>query len=271
MRKIKMSGLAGSGIDNFFDASAVQGGGDIGFLKKALKKVEKGVRTAVKSTAGRMRKISSPIAKKTLPSKVREVGRDLDKKGITKIAAGIALSFVNPGAGGMLVKAAIGQAAKAAVASGAKDYATVKAQEAGLRQSAQIAAELGAAQKELPYFQDVVAQLRGEGYTDAEILAHWVESKSYYQQASEMAAQSVQPIVHQAIVDAGSSGRLGPEFTGAIAQQGVNAPIVQAVAHQMSEEIGEKAAADVQKKAAGGGGVPWLLGAGIILSILTGV
>lgn len=176
-------------------------------IKKALKKVGKGIKTGLSSINEKrldIRHKSKEITAKVKPSflkdaenKVREIGRDADRKGITKIAAAAVLSVVSFGAASPAVAAAIMAAKAYAVKklgeSGARDYQKVKTAEAQMEYEAEAAATLAQAVRDLPEFQLVLDELRAEGYTDAEIAAHWVESRAYYESALTAAADAVYP------------------------------------------------------------------------------
>lgn len=206
-----------------------------------FKSIGKSVKKAVKS----VRKVTSKIAHKVLPKKVREIGKKLDKLGITKLAAGAALMIVNPLAGSKLIGLAGKVAGKSLIEDGKKQIVTVKAVESAERHAKEVGAGIGEAVRELPEFQSVVSQLRSEGYTDDQILMHWAESKQYYLEASRAAAATVLPAVE-----------------GAVRNMGVPSNQVESVAASISSEIGGNIAKDVQNKVTGASDLkPLLLGA----------
>lgn len=253
--------------NNVFDQlSGIHDGPDgLGFLKK----LKKGIKSAIKS----VRKVTSKIAQKTLPSSVRKIGRKIDKSGLGKVAAGVALAFVGgpaimaglKGAGGIAASAAgkagaliKGGVAAAKTASGV--VATVSqikggggdadaAQAEALRQ-AQISADLARAAGSNSAFQQAVAELRSQGYTDEAILNHWIESRTYYEQAVEAATRAVYPQAVQQYQAAGYPNDMAIAYG---AQDALN--------------IAETEVKQVQNKASGGG---LLIPAGIILALMMG-
>lgn len=210
-----------------------------GFLSKIGKKLEK----AVKKVNNKVKDvIRRPIAKATVPSSVRKLGRKMDEKGINKVIGAVALSVFAPGigaavagsmgaAGGALaagavkgaVGMAIGKAATATAKSGMTDYSTVKATEQAMRDEAKVAEEIAAAIRTLPEFQGVVDGLRAEGYTDAEIAAHWAESSTYYTSAVAAAANTVYPAVLQEAQSEGipNAPEVAAQTSVMMAEQGV--------------------------------------------------
>lgn len=251
---------------NKFDAGLgyYDGMGGIGSsLKKALKKVGKGIKTGLSSinekrldvrhAAKKITDKIKPDALKKIENKVREVGREADRKGITKLAAAAALSVVSMGGATPALAAAMaaakGYAVKKLGESGAKDYATVKATEQQLRNEAQAAATLGEAVRSLPEFQSIIDGLRAEGYSDADIAAHWVESRAYYETALVAATDAVYPAVLQETVDAG-----------------VPAQWQQPIAEQASLDIANNAVKQVQSETTGKSLLPLLaIGAALLL------
>lgn len=254
--------------NNVFDQlSGIHDGPDgLGFLKK----LKKGIKSAVKS----IKKVRSKIAHKILPNSVIKLGKKVDKAGLTKIAAGVALAFVGgpaimaglKGAGGIAASAAgkagaliKGGVAAAKTASGV--VATVSqikggaggdadaAQAEALRQ-AQISAEVAKAAGANQAFQQAVAQLRSQGYSDEEILNHWIESRTYYEQAVEAATRAVYPQAVQQYQAAGYPNDMAIAYG---AQDALN--------------IAETEVKQVQNQASGGG---LLIPAGIILALLMG-
>jgi hypothetical protein len=214
-------------------------GGLNGGLKKLLKKVEKGVRTGVKSVTSKItKKIASPIAHAILPKAIRKVGKDLDRKGINKIAAAVVASVFMPAAGAaMMSKIAVGGAKLAVAASaksGAKKYATSKVKDAALKQAGQNAAAIGAAVKQLPEFQGVVTQLRNEGYTDADIAKHWAESKSFY----ETGLTTVK-------------GTIAPTVAAEVNRLNIPPEIKEQVVETVSNQIADNAVTEVKQKVTG--------------------
>lgn len=184
-----------------------------GFLSKIGRSIEKAVKK-VNNTV--KEKIRTPIAKAIVPSSVRELGRKMDEKGVNKVIGAVAASIFAPYAAGALVGAsgaaagslaakaittgvslAASQVSTAALKSGMQDYATVKATEQAMREESKVAAELAEAVAAVPEFQRVIEGLRAEGYTDAEIAAHWAESRTYYETATMAAANTVYPAVLQ--------------------------------------------------------------------------
>ena len=226
--------------------------------------IEKGIKKAVKS----VRKVTSKIAKKVLPSKIREIGRKLDKSGFNKIVGGIALAMVGVpalgGAGGIAAKGAsiaskglsiaksgIGVAAKvgAAVAKSSivktvattavttaanaaiqakqmEAQAAVEASQQAAVKAAQTAQQLNSAMAQNTAFRDAVSQLRSEGYSDDEILQHWLESRTYYDAAVAQATQTVYPQVLQQVEAMGVPHSEAQDIATMesynIAQKGVN-------------------------------------------------
>lgn len=192
-----------------------------GFLSKMVGKVRKVTRKVRKATA----KIT-PKPMRKLVAKVEAEGARADRNGITKkvaiIAAGVGLAFVGGPALMAGMKAAGGLAAKgaalaktgiiAAAKSGVISTVVKKGLEAkSAKQGAQAAktqadAELIASQNlaaaigQMPEFKQIVDQLRSEGYSEQEILAHWVESKAYYQNAIAAASETIRPQIKQNLV-----------------------------------------------------------------------
>lgn len=208
-----------------------------GFFKKLKKKVK----SAVKS----VRNVTSKVGRKVLPSAVRKVGRQLDKAGITKIAAGAALMFVGGpaiaaglkgtklaslGAKGLsLAKSAASAVKLKSVAGGVKTaagligsanaYKSKQQQAAQAQQAEQVAqqkvnyaGQLAVAAGESPEFAQAVAQFRAQGYSDEQILQHWIESKSYYLAAVPEVAQTVYPQVKQTVLQNGFTGDTANEL-----------------------------------------------------------
>lgn len=184
-----------------------------GFLSKIGRSIEKAVKKVNNVVKDNIR---TPIAKATVPSSVRELGRKMDEKGVNKVIGAVAVSIFAPYAAGALVGAsgaaagtlaakaittgvslAASQVSTAALKSGMQDYATVKATEQAVREESKVAAELAEAIAAVPEFQHVIEGLRAEGYNDAEIAAHWAESRAYYETATMAAANTVYPAVLQ--------------------------------------------------------------------------
>lgn len=192
---------------------------NLGFIKKLGRSIEKAVKKVNKVVKDNIR---TPIAKATVPSSVRELGRKMDEKGVNKVIGAVALSVFAPYASGALVGAsgaaagsltataikggvalAASQGATAALKSGLTDYATDKATRAAVKEGARVADEIAAAIAAVPEFGHVVDALRAEGYTDAEIAAHWAESRTYYEAATAAAANTVYPAVLEEAVHMG--------------------------------------------------------------------
>jgi hypothetical protein len=194
---------------NKFDENLGYYEGDgLGFLKKLTKKIAKPFKK---------------VGRKVLPSSVRKIGRKIDKSGLGKIAAGAAaLYFAAPLAMGAIksmgAKAAMGKAlttvktgtklisaantlknvsaaGSAGAAAGAVEHAVMMNAQDGLELSQAIAGNRE--------FANVVAQLRAEGYSDAEILQHWRESKTAYETALPAVARTVAPAVYAEARSAG--------------------------------------------------------------------
>lgn len=189
-------------MNNLFDKNLGYYEGDgLGFLKKAFKKFREPFRK---------------VGKKVLPSSVRKIGRKIDKTGIVKIAAGAAaLYFAAPLAIGAIksmgAKAAMGKALTtvktgAKIASAAKSLKSVSAAAGGgaaagavegaVMQNANDALELSRAIGNNPEFAAAVNQLRAEGYSDDEILAHWRESRTAYEATVPEVARTVAPAIY---------------------------------------------------------------------------
>jgi hypothetical protein len=222
-----------------------------GFLSKIGRSIEKAVKKVNNVVKDNIR---TPIAKATVPSSVRELGRKMDEKGVNKVIGAVAVSIFAPYAAGALVGAsgaaagtlaakaittgvglAASQVSTAALKSGMQDYATVKATEQAMREESKVAAELAEAIAKVPEFQKVVDGLRAEGYTDAEIAAHWAESHAYYEAATMAAANTVYPAV---LAEAETLGLPNPQAVAGqtavyLAQQGVER--VQAEAQAAAE------------------------------------
>ena len=207
-------------------------GGWLSKINKARKKVTDPIRKAVKKIAPK------PLRK--IITKVEAEGRRMEDSGLTKklaiAAAGAAtIWFGGPAimAGLKTVGAGIGTAAgatKTALVGAGKLIAgaggtinTVKSMTQGAPQRQQqpaptqaqqalyneSLAELKAAQGlaqamgQSPEFKQAVGQLRAQGYSDQEILAHWVESKSFYLNAVQSAQATVFPQVYDNYVSQG--------------------------------------------------------------------
>lgn len=204
-----------------------------GLLSKVARKVRKATRKVRKAA----RKITPKPLRKVM-NKLEAEGRRMDRKGLTKklaiVAAGVGLAFVGgpaiiaglKGAGGIAAKG-VGLAAKGIGAAkgviGATTVSNVvktgmqykaakdqmKMEDAMATQQAQeeLAATRGLTQAigQTPEFRQVVDELRSQGYSDTEILQHWVESKTYYQSAVAQATQTVYPQIKQSYVDYGMS------------------------------------------------------------------
>lgn len=223
---------------NVFDElNGYYDGGDAE-LHGLFKKLKKAVKSGVKS----VRKVTSKIAKKTLPSEIRRIGRDIDKSGITKIAAGAALMMVGiPAIGGLggigakaagiaakgltTVKSAVGGLKLASVvkgASGAMSVASAAQKYKAQKVAQQAAAETQAATKQAidfseavgasPEFAQALHRLRAEGYSDEQILQHWKESKSYYLAAVTQTADVVRPQIFSQAVSAGMPINYATQF-----------------------------------------------------------
>lgn len=222
---------------NLFDElNGMENGQLDGFFSDAAKKVRKKTRKVRKA----VKKIT-PKPLRKIHDKIEAEGRRMDRSGLTKklaiAAAGVGLAFVGgpaimagmKSAGGIvakgagLAKAGIASAAKGAawtttagtVAKEGLKYKAQKDQAKAMEQQEQAyaaqqaeaeeeAAEgLAAAMGETPEFREVVQRLRSEGYSDQEILQHWVESKTYYQNAVAAATDVVQPQIKQDYVHQG--------------------------------------------------------------------
>jgi hypothetical protein len=187
---------------NRFDQNLGYYDGDgLGFLKKAFKK---------------MREPFRKVGRKVLPSSVRKIGRKIDKTGIVKIAAGAAaLYFAAPLAMGAIksmgAKAAMGKALTTVktgtklisaantlknVSAAAGAGAGASAVETAVMQNTDNALELSRAIASNREFANAVAQLRAEGYSDDEILAHWRESRTAYEATVPEVARTVAPAVY---------------------------------------------------------------------------
>lgn len=222
-------------MSNVFDQlSGIHDNPEMGGIFKKLKK-------AAKKVARKVRKVTSKIGRKVLPSSIRKLGRKIDKSGLGKIAAGVALAFV----GGPAIMAGVGKAgglaskglsvAKGAIGSvkvgsaakilgsagkltstAVKAYGGITAAQSAIAQAqgqlpaqaslpqndvayqqamaeAETARALSAAMGSNSFFRDAVAQLRSQGYSDAAILEHWVESRTYYENAVAQATKAVYP------------------------------------------------------------------------------
>lgn len=247
-------------------------------LNGLFKKLKKAVKSGVKSVI----KVKSKIAKKTLPSEIRRVGRKLDKAGVTKIAAAAALMVVGGPAimaglkGGIgiaaksvgFVKSAVGATKLASIASTVKTGAGIVSTATGLMsqkqaanakiqmennaaeeaiRNAQVGSNLAAAIGKSPEFAQAVAQFRAQGYSDEQILRHWVESKSYYLAAVPVVAKTVYPQVQAQVQNAGYAG-----------QDAADIALVE------SDRIAQEAVKDVQSKSSS---MPLILIAGIAATI----
>lgn len=208
-------------MSNAFDMAL---SGDVGLLKKikkAVSSVGKAVEKTAKQVVGVVRDVKSEVAQKTLPSAVRDLGRELDDKGITKLAAGVALTVLAAGAGaGVLAATAAAVGTKALTDSAARDNADYQLAKAEDRLMQEIAAEEAAAVEqlalavgEMPEFAAVIKSLRAQGYTDAEIAAHWASSKAYYETALAATEQVVGPVV---AVEAAAAGVPPEQFEAVV-------------------------------------------------------
>jgi hypothetical protein len=221
---------------NQFDVALGGAQGSLGFLKKikkAVKSVGRSVEKAVKASIEPIRDIKSKVAQKTLPSSVRDLGRELDEKGIVKLAAATALTIVTGGAGVPLLAVAAGTIGAKALSDSAKrdqldyqlDKAEKRAADAIAHDEAANVAAIGQAVRDLPEFQAVVDNLRAQGYTDAEIAQHWMQSRSYYMSAVETARAVVEPVVALEAVAAGvpdaDLNSVVYDVSTRVAQQGV--------------------------------------------------
>jgi len=112
---------------NRFDQQLNGYGYELGFLKKLGRSIEKAVKKVNKVVKENIR---TPIAKATLPSKVREIGRDMDEKGINKALGAIAVGvigtvFTGGAAAPMMSKLMAGAAASVSsslATKGLEDY-----------------------------------------------------------------------------------------------------------------------------------------------------
>lgn len=234
-------------FDREFQQAGLSGLGG-GFIKNALKKIGRAVEKSKDAVAAAVRDVKSEIADKTLPNKVQEIGRDLDKKGVVKLAASVALTIVTAGVGAPAIAvAAAAIASKALSDSGARDNQRYQLEKAEERMLATIEEEEARATKEvaeaiaaLPEFQKVVDFLREQGYSDIEIAAHWAESRTYYEAAAQSAAAVVGPLVETEVAAAGITGEeaqyVTQQLTTQIAQEGV-----QLAKSEIKAAAGEKA------------------------------
>lgn len=203
-------------------------GGWLSKINKKIKKVVKPVREAAKKI--------TPKPLRKIITKVEAEGRRMEDSGLTKklaiAAAGAAtIWFGGPAimAGLKTVGAGLGTAAGATktaligagkiVAGAGGTINTVKSmtqsapqqsqQEAALYNESlanlKVAQGLATAMGQSPEFKQAVGQLRAQGYSDQEILAHWVESKSFYLNAVESAQATVFPQVYDNYVSQGMS------------------------------------------------------------------
>lgn len=212
-----------------------------------FKSIKKGIKSIVKANT----KVMSKIAHKVLPKKVREIGKDLDRKGITKMAAGAALMLVAPTLG---AKAITSAASKQLIKDGSGKYITVKGKEAAAKHAKEVGEEILAAVKQLPEFKSVVDQMRAEGYTDEQILLHWAESKQFYLNAANAAANTVMP-----------------EVENTVKNMGIPSGQVESVSADISSQIGRKVAKDMQNQVTGKSDLkPLVLGAISLLMLAKG-
>ncbi len=200
-----------------------------GLFSKLEKKIKKGFRS--------VNKIRSKVASKILPSKVREIGRKIDKAGVNKLAAGIALTMIGiPALGAIggqvgavaakgfgLAKGAIGGIKVGGLVKTATTvYSTTnklkldKAKQniiiAQTKANANKSLELSRAIGDSPQFAQAVQSLRAQGYDDEAILNHWRESKSYYAAAVPEVARTVYPQIYGAAVESGLPENLARDY-----------------------------------------------------------
>ena len=148
----------------------------------------------------------------------KKIGRKLDKSGFNKLAAGVGLAIVGGPAivgaiskGGAAAKAAAlgakgikiaGTASKTIAAVNAVKGATKSGAKVGRDQTMHnvyIAQQLGEAMGQSPKFKEAVERYRMQGYTDEQILQHWIESKSFYQNAVPAVQKAIMPQMVQQI------------------------------------------------------------------------
>ena len=201
------------------------------------------IKKRLKKTVRSVKKITSKVSRKVLPSSIRRIGRKIDKAGIGKIAAGAALLMVGVPAvaaglkgtklasiassgfkavkGIKTVKLAsgasslisAGAAARSALTQGAQMGPQTTQQILAERQGNSFAAiEVAKAIGQSPKFAEAVKQFRAQGYSDTAILEHWIQSKSFYLAAVPKVAQTIYPEVRQQVEQAGYSGRTAREL-----------------------------------------------------------
>lgn len=231
-------------------------------LKKALKKAGKAVKSGVSNINRTRLKIDDklkPVMTKITPKpirgvneKIRKLGREADKKGITKIAAAAAISFFNPVVGGKLASLAVSAAKAAAVKSlqneAVKDYGEYQTTKLIDSINTDTARVLRDAVMSVPEFQQVWDALRQEGYSDADIAQHWVESRAYYEGSTQAVADTIYPAVLQQTQ-----------------QMGVPQEWQQPIAEQVALNIGAEQTEKVQAEVTGKSNIPLLiLGAALL-------
>lgn len=217
---------------------------DSGLNGNIFKKIGKAVKTGLSSLNKYRKKADNigrsltrkvkPKALKKIEDKTRKVGRDLDKKGITKIAAAAVATYFTAGAtSGWLASAAGKTLARSAISATLKSagrdnqkYQIAKAEAAAESDyQKEIAAYLGQAIAATPQFQAVVDKMRAEGKTDEQILQHWVDSDYFNQQAGGAAVAATYPIVMDQMVSSGIPPQYAQpyalEYATEAAEQGV--------------------------------------------------
>lgn len=198
----------------------------------------------------------------------KKIGRKLDKSGFNKLAAGVALAVVGGPAivgavskGGAAIKAAgIGAKGLKLATTASKALAVANTVKGATKSSAKVgrdqtmhnvyvAQQLGEAMGQSPKFKEAVERYRMEGYSDEQILQHWIESKSFYQNAV--------PAVQKAIM---------PQMVQQIQAQnpGIPPKLARDVALVESAETADKAVKDLQS----GQIIKTLLPIGLIASLL---
>jgi len=253
-------------------------------LNGFLSKIAKGIRNVGRKVRKVVKKVTPKPLRKVI-EKVEAEGRRLDKKGITKklaiaaigvaglvvggpaIAAGLKTAAGAAGSiiakGGALAVKGISAAATAAKAVGVANLVKTGVSIAQAKQTAQQEAYTAADQayqetkatEQLaqviganPKFAEVVQQLRAQGYSDDAILQHWVESKTYYEQAFSAVAETVYPQLYNYGVQAG----LPPQAA-------------EYYAASETEQIADEAINKVRSEFTG---APILIGAGLLALLL---
>lgn len=216
-------------------------------LKKGLKKVDSTRRKVLKKTLG-----------KKLYAVQSKVGAKIKKNpvaaGVIAVAASVVLS---PAAGAAIMKVALA-AKKLMTAKNLVGAAKVAGAVKKRKQQKAVAKAVQKAEamrnqidQSTPEFGQMVDNLRAQGYSDEQIQQTWAQSQAYVDTTAQAAVQDYSQAAYDHLIS-----------------QGYSSEDAQTLAPDVAAQWGKDAALTVRSSVAGGGMLVYLVGAGLLLTLL---